>query len=345
MNTSKISLFLIASFTFFLQPIYSQQRFKLLAEQEFKGLLSDKSVENIQVLVIHGTGIKKSSYADKLMDYSFKKVKSGPVNSEIIYRSSDSKISVQKKTAQFEANRLLTFYVVHWSDYTNSNKKDLRKMHKLHGVNRGVLSKFLKNRILINQFYDFVVFSNNQFKKEINLALDLTFENMLMQSAGKISNVNLVSGSLGSSIFMEYVNKLHLGLKDTLHLEKATTEKMKVKLEFVQAKPDNFFMLTNQIHFLEPIIAQDTTYEILKNLKPLQMVAFRHTNDALSFYLPTNVAANFVPYRTVKAINIRYKNPICGNLFFAAHERPFKIEKIFDAILFGNQSRWVKIKK
>lgn len=327
-----------------LTAVSAQQRFKLLAEHNFKGILSDKTTENIQVLVIHGTGIHKATFADKFMAYTFKKLKRGATSSSEVYRSDEFGIAIQKQTAQYEQGRSLTFYVVHWSEFTKKNKSDLRKMEKKHRAYRGLISKGLKNKVLINQFYDFVVFSNPDFKREINIALDHAFEDMIKQSEHKSSSINLVSGSLGSAIFMEYVYKLHKSLIDSSKIEGFDFKKVENKLDYAKAKPSKFFMLTNQIPFLGPIIAKDDSFGLLKNEDPLQIVAFKHSNDALCFYLPQEVAANFVPYRAVLVTNVRYKNPIRGNLFNKAHKRPFKLKKLHDAILLGSKSPRVKVK-
>ena len=340
---SSILLILVISLVS-ITSVAAQQRLKLLAEHDFKGILSDKTTENIQVLVIHGTGIHEATYADKFMAYTFKKLKRGPTSSTEVYRSNEFGIAIQKQTAQYEPGRSLTFYVVHWSPFTEKNKANLREMEKKHSANRGSASKYLKNKVLIDQFYDFVAFSDPDFKREINIALDRAFEDMIKQSKDKSSSINLVSGSLGSAIFMEYVYKLHKSLIDSIEIKGFDFKKVEGKLDYAQAKPSKFFMLTNQIPFLEPIISRDTSIQFLKNQGPLQIVAFKHSNDALCFYLPQEVAARFVPYRTVLVTNVHYKNRYRGNLFSAAHKRPFTLRKLHDAILLGSQSPRVKVK-
>lgn len=322
----------------------AQQRLRLLAEDTFEGILSDTVTEQINVLMIHGTGLKKNTYADKMMSYCFKQVNAGKRDTGNVYRSADGLITVRSINGVFGGKRKLSFYVVHWSDYTKLAKEQVHDMERDRNVNRGLFSRFLKNRVLIREFYDFVIFSNVEFKHQIKLAMDKTFDDILAKSAGKSSALNLVSGSLGSSIFIEYVNRL----QDTVRSRSITkTEKANVerKIDYVKGTTCRFFMLTNQVNFLESIIAQKAPgIEALATDKSIQVVAFRHTNDALSFYLPQATAARFVDFMPVKTINVRYKNMLRGNFLMQAHTRPMELKKIYKALLFGSASSKVKIK-
>ncbi len=331
---------------FFCNATHAQQRLKLLAEGKFEGILNDKHTEQINVMVIHGTGIKPDTYADNMMAYCFKKVKAGSPDTNVVYRSEDGLITVRKISGVFEEKRKLSFYVVHWSDYTAVAKNAVHDTERNKNVNRGLISRFLKNKVLIKEFYDFVIFSNVEFKQQIKQAMDKAFDDMVAHAAGKESALNLVSGSLGSSIFIEYVNKLQFDIGENAEaFTKAEKSKFKRKIDYITDNTCRFFMLTNQVNFLESIIAQKEL--LLKAAAPeksIQVVAFRHTNDALSFYLPQARAEQFVNFMPVKTINVRYKNILRGNFLMKAHTRPMELKKIYNALLFGSGYKKVKIK-
>lgn len=331
---------------FFCNAAHAQQRRKLLAEATFEGILNDKGTQQLNVLIIHGTGIKPDTYADKMMAYCFKKVKAGSLDTSDVYRSEDGLITVRKISGVFEEKRKLSFYVVHWSDYTAVAKKDVHDTERNKNVNRGLISRFLKNRVLIREFYDFVIFSNIGFKQKIKQAMDKAFDDIVVNSAGKESALNLVSGSLGSSIFIEYVNKLQFDVAENAQaFTKAETDHIKGKIDYITDNTCRFFMLTNQVNFLEAIIAQkEPLLKAAAPQKTMQVVAFRHTNDALSFYLPQARAAQFVNFMPVKTINVRYKNVLRGNFVMKAHTRPMELKKIYNALLFGSDYKKVKIK-
>ncbi len=324
----------------------AQQRLKLLAEGKFEGVLSNKSTEQINVMVIHGTGIKPDTYADKMMAYCFRKVKAGKPDTSYVYRSTDGLITVRKISGLFEGTRRLSFYVVHWSDYTRAAKKEVSCIESCHNVNRGLISRFLKNKVLIKEFYDFVIFSNIKFKEKLAEAIDSAFDDIMTASEGKKSALNLVSGSLGSSIFIEYVNGLQYDITMRMAALSAV-EKTNVmrKIDYISGTTCRFFMLTNQVNFLESIIAQkEMRLHAISEQRSIQVVAFRHTNDALSFYLPQKRAEQFVDFMPVKVVNVRYKNVLRGNFFMKAHTRPMELKKIYNALLFGSTSPKVKIK-
>lgn len=339
-------LFSLLALLFLISSASAQQRCKLLAENEFEGILSDEQTRQINVLVIHGTGVKPDSYADNMTSYCFREAGACKVDTQNLYTSQDGLITVKKVTGQIGKDRTLAFYVLHWSNYTAAAKEMVHATERDRNVNRGLISKFLKNKVLIKEFYDFVVFSNTAFKAQIAMALDRAMDDVLKASAGKTSALNLVSGSLGSSIFIEYVNRLQYeqSLQEPA-LSKEAKENIGRKIDYITGNTCRFFMLTNQVNFLESIIAQKEQMLLMaKKENTMQIVAFRHTNDALSFYLPQNTASLFVDFMPVKVTNVRYKNMLRGNFLMQAHTRPMDLRKIHKALLFGSAYKKVKIK-
>lgn len=360
-NSMLLGIFTILSL-FQVKKLFSQQRFKLIAEGEFEGIMT-KPAQNMDVLVIHGTGDKPSSYADQLMTYFYREL-CGEKNNEdtIIFATEDKKVTVRRFSGKIKEDRQLTFYVLHWSPYTHDQKDTIKQIEEEKYVHRSRVSKKIKNKVLINELSDFVAFSSLELKGILKNAMDSTFRDIITKNAGKESSLSLISGSLGSSVYVEYITHLQheikkelLTAKTNLPLETASIKLLPPEqiqtlavtqgiLEYIEKTPTRFYMLTNQVYFLKDIIDQREGKLGFQGRPAFQVTAFRHTNDVLSFYLPKQVADSFFVFADVSLVNVYYKNFPCGNFIIKAHERPFELEKLYRAILYGSDRKKTKVK-
>ncbi len=184
-----------------------------------------------------------------------------------------------------------------------------------------------------------------------------------------IDELNLISGSFGSQLFIKYfANREGIQKKyyNDYHDEDTGYPYDSINHNLPEIQPEwwpeidyfdywkkpftlNFYMLTNQMNLMDGSIENwgggSTKDSILfHEIDEIRVVAFRNTNDFLCYYVPEHIIKNyFGEYVEISVTNSYYWNLILRNNALQAHTAVFKLNKLAKAITKGsNGTFWVK---
>lgn len=244
MKAHYILLFFISLF-FLTDSGFSQKKYKRMrAEDSFSGIKSDTN-KIVKVIIIHGTGCKTPRYSYNLMKNLSEELKitedhGYTISKAMYYYYSDKPDTISFEVREFvpsdATKKEFHFYSIHWSKVTASQKLDLLNEDRPgKGVTRSWLSKFVKEKVLIEQLADFLLYNNDSIKMHLAkgaqvfvrrllfldnptdykyLSKSLLIDNIIPDTSNDVfspqvklsvntSRMNVITGSLASSILYD----------------------------------------------------------------------------------------------------------------------------------------------
>lgn len=275
-----------------------------------KESLNGKTSKDIRVLIIHGVSTQKGgeNYSQDFIARFGKQLSKGKGENlkeikekEIISLDGENggKLIINRYVL---GSNMISFYSIYWNEVTEPYKKFLFENHNELKGKRVAGNNYLKKKVTIDSFSDFVLYANPVFREKIRLPVKKTLEHIykdslsnFRQEAKSLSendkDIYLISGSLGSKIVLDVLSKTET--KD----EGYTCDENVCK--FFYRNLSSIFMLSNQVPLLSLIYAT-TDYEKEKYVeqnyygicgylnvnegKSIKYVSFYDPNDPLGFY-------------------------------------------------------------
>lgn len=378
----KLLFCLLFTFAFSSCKILRPTRIK--TDAEYMGIeklsCSDPSEKNCtetkgqKYILIHGIGSQHDAYSEKMIKrlskYSFKKSKyqrkvyclvgeefveipGKNLKTEVKDKSPNGQIRVLK-IVDLSETKTNTYYSINWSVLTAGKKDTLRREEfkdgpRFIGINKGILKKVVMVEKVSDAF-------NGSEPETISMLLKTILLVLLDDNLYKEENLNLISGSFGSQLFLGAMKTFqNLNLATNAQVFNNLTIR---NLDFLIPKNQrlNMFLLTNQINLMDENIdswfmnnSVDSTKIKPLNYKEIQIVAFRNPNDILCYYLPKKVAdklfEKYVKPEKIKVYNAYYFNWPIRNDVGLAHTCVFNLKKLAKAVYYGTDAWGVKIKR
>lgn len=352
-------------------------------------------------LIIHGIGSQKDNYSLKMIQriskYSFKGVKYKRefycLRGENFVRIPGENLEREMQDSTLAGNihvlkvldysekrngekysKTNTFYSINWSVLAKVNKKQLQKEEfkngpRFIGINKGILKKVVMMEKVSDAF-------NGSKPETIEELINIILVLFLKEQIDQEQNINLISGSFGSQLFIgsmiilknpellknpEFLANSNLPINPNSLLNnpliKAYNEPSNLAAQSKIVQKLNMFLLTNQINLMDENILgwfkTKSTDPLLRqnslDYEEVQIVAFRNPNDILCYYLPKKVVdklfENFVEPEKIKVYNGYYFNWPIRNDVALAHTSVFNLKKLAKAIYYGMDAWGVKTKK
>ncbi|MEO1262383.1 MAG: hypothetical protein AAFZ15_26490 [Bacteroidota bacterium] len=332
--------------------------------------------EVTNVVTLHGIRTKATNHFNKMIAGVVEQLEFEPApvrvdtvtlpNELMVYTKLDTLPSVLVKEFKHKdsSDKLLRFYVVHWSPITVPAKATLAALDDGHSASakNSFVIQMLRSEIVNDGFSD-IPLSANGMQPYIFSLLDKAFELMLTDdpfaaslrmSESSVKNNYLITSSMGSGLMMDYL------------LKRLATDTLHQNVRKVLEKTDQFYMLTNQLPILtlknlDGRIQDCKEYveEMYGNWSPgypkLKIVAFNDPNDVLGFRLPMPEGR---PNLSVQNMSLNIADGYQVNKFYTAKlvkkadkvfckmidKKSLKKErnKIIDQSKMGEQSRFWK---
>lgn len=373
-------------FTFSLNSCKILRSPRIKASSNIKGISSKNPQfhKSNQFIIIHGIGTQKNDYSEKLIrrlnNYQFGtntykydiwtyngeqfvehlNIDYNTVLDEYSNNGDDIEIiKIKAHSLNSECKDTNLFYSINWSVLIEKDRDKLRKIEMdgkpfFRGTNR-----LAKRMILINNVSDaFTGSKSNTLEYIVKGFIKIIDNGNLLKN----ENINLISGSFGSQLFLATL----LALQDEsfyksnffglLNQNNLINDSTMFKINKNNKISLNMYMLTNQLNLM-PDNVIDWANSICNNkfhkdstklnFKEVNITAFRNPNDLLCYYVPIEALKNIfkVPNSSINLVNAYYFNwPIRNDVLFA-HTSVFKLKKLSKIIYYGSDSNWERHKK
>jgi hypothetical protein len=277
----------------------------------------------VRALVIHGMGTHTETFADKFLDSLALRLRikrDGPCEVMDEFKTSYGSVSTVRRCTYRGggSTRVLLAYSLTWSRITEAFEDSiLRSDWEVHGRERVRLNRDLKEELIDKRFSDAVLYAGSfapTLRTTVKRALcimvlghrpetgDCAFRRYYQRRDREVSDVFVISHSLGSMMVMETIGEL-IRAPDALReqglsVPEETSDASRAASELLR-EIRTFSMLANQLPllYLARIPAEKPTgrkgdLEMFgqeacnpNKVRPIAIVAYSDPNDLLSFPL------------------------------------------------------------
>lgn len=273
--------------------IHLNPRFK--SESHFDGLdkkfeLSSRGDSVLYCFIIHGIGHQEQYYSYEMIDELGKNLLGKDFTYEPNKSIKDSCVERKILESKNEKKKLV-FYTITWSPYSDEYKSDLEDIEKKNNPNKFSISKKVKSGVMIDRAGDLFFAQHSEVLPKILKLIDMSVSDMIEHSSGaSVQNLNLISGSLGSQVFMKYL-KLHYAnfktdLKECLAEEENVLVSNLFSSAFIEAADSADTPENKKVIFINDFFAHSKT-------DSSENVSSANTKS-LNFYMLTN-QVNLMP--------------------------------------------------
>ncbi|MCH2224886.1 MAG: hypothetical protein MK066_08970 [Crocinitomicaceae bacterium] len=357
-------------------------RTKIRADKDFKGISErsfHKHAEDTKLfdtqygLIIHGIGPQKDDYSHKIMKNISNQMNINTTLKRTSLVTGHNKVKLEKtEYSNPELHKRLVFYSIKWSDLTDSAKMVMiQNETQLEGAFHGI-NKPIKKGLMYCRVSDAFYGQDKNYLGPILETIDCAYLDIQKEIGGaNLNELNLISGSYGSQIFIRYLyEKQKVSIESAYNEIDTTTrlfESAPLTPLLAPAAPEsiealffdhkfkettlNFYMLTNQLALMDghlkewggcdPILSREF------RIGGVNAVALRNTNDFLCYYLPKETLSKFFQCEdeNITVTNSFYWNIPPLNNPGSAHTCVFKLKKFAKIVVFGSKSNRVKVLK
>jgi hypothetical protein len=267
---------------------------KFRTELTFKGLKQYASDSTIVVFVIHGIGHQEQNYSYKLINGLGKNVLGKGFTYESKSPENLQKGNLEKFTLKNNHQRLIV-YSITWSSFSDPYKDALRKEEFGRRPYNWNISEKVKDVIMIDRAGDLFFAQHSEILPKILETVDIAFADM--ERVNPSEKINIISGSLGSQVFLKYLSLRYAGfLKNNVPFQTFCSQNLNkdLKKDSLDKNSDLDFLAKEEKELYLKVFENQNPYnEELFNAPLNASFTFDNSNPvvftkALNFYMLTN---------------------------------------------------------
>jgi hypothetical protein len=285
-----LTILLVSSCVHLNPRIKVDSDFSGIESQEFqKGKFDNtQSIDSKYFLIIHGIGPQDSNYSYELMKSIAKYSKINfSVNRKKL--NTGSTFTRLEKTEYFNVlhDKRLVFYSIKWSDLVEPSRQEIRfREDELSGRFHG-FTRTLKRQLMYKRVADAFLGQDSTHLAKIIETMEVAFGDITDETGGleKLSQLNLISGSFGSQLFIRFLYDRQEDLLQPLTNQLITEDYSKWSKffglnlnEFTEKLEDKVFYDSVYAHVLS--VSKDSLLTVNNfNTKGLQLNFYMLTNQ------------------------------------------------------------------